>query len=78
MACVLKERSKARKHYVLETFECVCKLTCLWHHWHTSEVFVDAINQMFNPSPPIRTDELDFIITRHPKYNTICNQENNI
>eukprot|EP00957_Ditylum_brightwellii_P025445 1923998-Ditylum_brightwellii.AAC.1 len=33
---------------------------------------------MFDPSPPIRTDELDYIITRHPKYNAIGNQENSI
>eukprot|EP00957_Ditylum_brightwellii_P155818 11862130-Ditylum_brightwellii.AAC.1 len=78
MVCVLKERSKERKHCVLENFERVCKLTCLRHHWYILEVFVDAFNQLFNLSPQIRTDELDFIITRHPKYNSISNQENNI
>eukprot|EP00957_Ditylum_brightwellii_P028170 2127485-Ditylum_brightwellii.AAC.1 len=78
MACVLKERREERRHYVLENFEQVCKMTCLRQHWYTSEVFVDAINGMFNPSPPIRTEELDFIITRHPKYNAIGNQADNI
>eukprot|EP00957_Ditylum_brightwellii_P060336 4581933-Ditylum_brightwellii.AAC.1 len=78
MAGVKKEEIKERQHYVVEKFECVFKLTYLRCHWYTSEVFVDAISRMFNPSPPIRTDELDYIPTRHPKYNTISNQENNI
>eukprot|EP00957_Ditylum_brightwellii_P066755 5065989-Ditylum_brightwellii.AAC.1 len=78
MVCVSKERRGEKRHYVLEKFEQVCKMTCLRRHWYTSEVFVDAMNRMFNPSPPIRTEELDFIITRHSKYNAIGNQENNI
>eukprot|EP00957_Ditylum_brightwellii_P079309 6030348-Ditylum_brightwellii.AAC.1 len=53
-------------------------MTCLRRHWYTSKVFIDAINQMFNPSPLVRIEELDFIITRHPQYNAIGDQENNI
>ena len=78
MASVLKERREERRHYVLEKCEQVCKMTCLRQHWYTSEVFVGAMNRMFDPSPPIRTEELDYIITRHPKYNAIGDVENSI
>ena len=78
MACVLKERREERRQYVLEKFERVCKMTCLRWHWYTSEAFVSAMNWMFDPSPPIRTEELDCIVTRNPKYNAIGNLENSI
>eukprot|EP00957_Ditylum_brightwellii_P046363 3519098-Ditylum_brightwellii.AAC.1 len=78
MADVKKKGIKERQCYVVENLECVCKLTCLWHHWYTLEVCVDAINLMLNPSPLIRTDELHYLLTRHPKYNAISDQENNI
>eukprot|EP00957_Ditylum_brightwellii_P044041 3342097-Ditylum_brightwellii.AAC.1 len=42
------------------------------------QYILEKFERMFNPSPPIRTEELDFIVNKHPKYNAIGNQENSI
>jgi hypothetical protein len=73
-----KKAAKEREAYVLNLFNGVCRLACMRRHWFTNEVFIDAMNHQYKPSPEVKKEELERIIKKHPEYDAISNSENKL
>ena len=75
---VMPYATKERETYVLNLFNGVCHLACMRRHWSTNEVFIDAMNHQYKPSPEVKKEEMKRIIKKHPQYNAISSGENKL
>ena len=73
-----KKAAKEREAYVQNIFNGVCRLACMRRHWFTSEVFIDAMNHRYKPSPEVKKEELERIIKKHPEYDAISSSQNKL